>query len=437
MTDTRHVGVIGLWHQGIVAAACLAERGYDVMATDINAETISRLNEGQSPIHEPGLDDLLQKGLASGRLHFSVDLADAVRGRNDIFFMYDTPVDEHDQSDLTCIYDAVRWIAPHMTHDTAMLITAQVPVGTCESIAAVIRETNPHIHFGVAYSPENLRLGMAIERFLKPPLPVYGADDEWTLNRVGDMLSVLDADWKRVSLKTAEMSKHALNAFLATTVTFGNELGNICDMEGVNAQEVAKVLRMEERVGPKAMLFPGLGFSGGTLARDMQTLRGIGDRHNLETRMLDGIWEANKHQNDFVLRKLKAVFGDLRNVHIAVLGLTYKPGTSTLRRSASLEIIHALVSEGAIVWAHDPKADRRELEQYTEFDFYEDPYEAVIDACAVVIITGWPEYRELDFERMKKAMENNVLIDCNNMLDGDALIRMGYRYLDVGRGRAC
>jgi len=436
MTDIRSVGVIGLWHQGIVAAACLVDRGYDVMAVDTNEETISSLKAGKSPIFEPGLDELLKKGLESGRLHFSTDLADAVRGRKDVFFMYDTPVDENDHSDLTCIYDAIRWIAPHMEHDTAMLVTAQVPVGSCESMAAVIHETNPNIHFGLAYSPENLRLGMAIERFMKPPLPVYGADDEWTLNRVDDMLSVLDAEWKQVSLKTAEMSKHALNAFLATTVTFGNELGNICDMVGANAQEVAKVLRMEERVGTKAMLFPGLGFSGGTLARDVQTLRGIGDSSNLETRMLDGVWDANQHQNDFVLRKLKAVFGDLKNVHVAVLGLTYKAGTSTLRRSASLEIIHNLVREGAIVWAHDPKADRQELEEYDEFDFYEDPYEAVVDACATVIITGWPEYKELDFERLKKAMENNVLIDCNNMLDGDALVGMGYRYLDVGRGRS-
>jgi UDPglucose 6-dehydrogenase len=316
-----------------------------------------------------------------------------------------------------------------------MLVTAQVPVGTCETLGEIMHETRPDVHFGLAYSPENLRLGQAIDRFMHPRLPVFGANEEWTRERVLDLLSVLDAKWEQVDLKTAEMTKHALNAFLATSISFGNEMGNICDMTGADFQAVARVLRMEERVGPRAMLFPGLGFSGGTLARDMQTLRNLGDRFELETFLLDGVWQANRHQNEFVMRKLRAVFGDVGNLHIAVLGLTYKPGTSTLRRSASLEIIRDLAREGAMVWAHDPKADPAACEQFSEFDFYDDPYEAVIDASAVVIITGWPEYRELDFARIRNLMSDDVLIDCNNMLDPPRMMSLGFRYLDVGRGR--
>jgi len=429
------VAVIGLWHQGIVAAACLADFGYDVVAADVDAAKIKTLCDGRAPLYEPGLDELIRKGLDAGKLRFTTDLAAAAKGCADVLVMHDTPVDANDQSDLSVVFRDVEAIAPGLAEGCVMLVTAQVPVGTCDKLAAAVRAKRPGLKFGLAYSPENLRLGQAIERFRKPALPVIGSDDAWALDRVEQLLAPCGVKWERVNLRTAEMAKHALNAFLATSVTFANELGNLCDEVGADGVRLAQVLRLEPRIGPKAMLMPGLGFSGGTLARDMQTLRGLGDRFGIETRMLDGIWESNKRQNELVVRKLKKMLGALKGVPVAVFGLTYKPDTSTLRRSASLEIIAEIVREGAVVAAHDPKADRGELASHREFRFVDDVYEAARGAQAVVIITGWAEYRKLDAAKLKQVMARPVVIDTNNMLDAAAMEQAGFVYLDIGRGR--
>ena len=434
-TLQHSIAVVGLWHQGIVGAACLADLGYDVLAADMDEAKIESLKAGKAPLYEPGLNELIKKGLESGRLRFTADVAGAVQGRASVMLMHDTPVDENDHSDLEVVFRDVRAMAPNMESDTLLFVTAQVPVGTCDRIATEIRNVKPRAHFGIAYSPENLRLGQAIERFLKPPLPVIGADDSRTLDRVEQMLAPLGAEWKRVDLRTAEMTKHALNAFLATTVTFANELGNLCDEVGADGVRLAEVLRMEPRVGPKAMLLPGLGFSGGTLARDMQTLRNLGDRAGVETPMLDGVWSANRAQNRLVVRKLKRSFGRLDGVRVAVLGLTYKPDTSTLRRSAAIEIIGDMVREKMIVVAHDPMADRAEVAKHKEFIFVDDVYEALRGARAAVIITGWADYRKLDLDKIKALMANPLVVDVNNMLDADVLEKKGITCLNVGRGR--
>ncbi|MBI3635057.1 MAG: UDP-glucose/GDP-mannose dehydrogenase family protein [Candidatus Rokubacteria bacterium] len=428
------VCVIGLWHQGVVGAACLADLGHDVVAADSDAARVARLAAGRAPLFEPGLDDLVAAGLAAGRLRFTTDVAGAARGRPYVLLMFDTPVNERDESDLGEVLAAAAAIAPGLAPDAAVLVTAQVPVGTCDRLAGIMREKSPHGRFGIAYSPENLRLGQAIERFRHPALPVLGGDAA-TLARIETLLAPLGARWERVSLRTAEMVKHALNAFLAVSVCFGNELGNLCDEVGADGQRVAEVLRLEPRVGPKAMLTPGLGFSGGTLARDVQTLRGLGDRTGLDTALLDGAWQANLAQNRLVVRKLAKVFGSLRDVPVAVLGLTYKPDTSTLRRSAALEIIADMTAQGARIAAHDPRADRDELARHPEFRFCDDPYAAATGARALVIVTAWPEYRELDLDRLKRAMAEPVIIDTANMLDAERATSKGFRYLDVGRGR--
>lgn len=435
VSEKDRLAVLGCWHQGVVGAACMADFGFDVTGVAASSGDTEKLNKGKAPLYEPGLDDLLQKGLAAGRLRFIDSVAEAVADKPFVFIMFDTPVDENDQSDLTCIFDAVREAAPAMQDGVIVYVTAQVPVGTCDKISALIRETSPSLKFGIACSPENLRLGLAVQRFIHPALPVIGSDDPEVLDRLEELFSVFDVNWMRVSLMAAEMTKHALNAFLAACVTFGNELGNICDEVGVDGQTVARALRLEERVGPKAMLFPGMGFSGGTLARDMQTLRGLGDQFGLETAMLDGIWQANQRQNRFVLRKLQKSLGDLNGRRIAVFGLTYKPQTSTLRRSAALEIIGDLKNAGAEITAHDPMADRAEVAQHSEFQFMDDPCAAVEGADALVIITAWEDYLKLDYGRILKAMKGRTLIDCNSMLKAEEMDSAGFEYMNVGRGR--
>lgn len=429
------VCIIGCWHQGVVGAACLADLGCDVLGADHDSQRVANLNSGKAPLFEPGLDELLQKGIRSGRLKFTAEVANSVKGRRDVLIMFDTPVDANDQSDLSEIFLTVAGIAPNLENDSVLFVTAQVPVGTCDRLAAIIREKNPSLKFDIAYSPENLRLGQAIDRFLHPAMPVIGADDDSTLDRVEQLLAPLKAKWERVNLRTAEMAKHALNAFLATSVAFANEIGNICDEVGADGKRLAEVLRLEERIGRKAVLFPGLGFSGGTLARDVQTLRELGRTFGLDTLMLDGIWESNKIQNRLVIRKLKKVFGSLKQVPVTVLGLTYKPDTSTLRRSVSLEIIADLQVAQMKVRAHDPKADRAEVSAHKEFLFFEDVYDALKDARAAVLITGWADYKQLDFERVKKVMAEPVILDIPSVLDANRLQALGFTYMDIGRGR--
>jgi len=425
-----NVAIIGLWHQGVVAAACLADFGYEVLAADHDRERIDALNGGKAPLFEPGLDELIQKGIASRRLRFTSDVAGAVRGHAHVLLMFDTPVNENDESDLSEIFATAKEIAPNLAPESVILVTAQVPVGTCDEIQKIVQRP-------VAYSPENLQLGQAIERFRKPPMPVIGADDDATLARVAELLGVVPVQWQRVSLRTAEMTKHALNAFLAVSVCFANELGNLCDELGADGHRLAEVLRLEPRIGPKARLFPGLGFSGGTLARDMQTLRKLGDRFGIDTPLLDGAWASNQQQNRIVIHKLRRLLGgNLEGRRIAILGLTYKPETSTLRRSAALEIIGDLLRERAQVAASDPRADREELKQYRALQFCDSPYDAARDAEALVLMTPWQQYRELDFDMVRARMAKPVVLDTANLWKAEPLVAKGFTYVDIGRGRA-
>ena len=256
--------IVGIWHQGAVAAACLADLGYRVVGVEQDQTRVQNLNAGKAPLFEPGLDDLLSKGIKSGNLSFTTSLMDGLSETHDVLIMFDTPVDENDEIDLSGIFTTAHEMARYVLPESLLVVTAQVPVGTCRQIAKIIQEANPKAAFGIAYIPENLRLGQAIDRFLHPPLPVIGADRAETLDRVEKLLSVLPVSWMRVDLQTAEMTKHALNAFLAVSVCFANELGNICDAVGADGIKMAQALRLEPRIGSKAMLFPGLGFSGGT-----------------------------------------------------------------------------------------------------------------------------------------------------------------------------
>lgn len=426
---------MGLWHQGTVAAACFADLGYEVIAADADKEKIRELNEGKAPLFEPGLNELIKKNISSGRLKFSDDIPNSIKGIKNILIMLDIPVDENDKSNLTEFFKTCEEIAPNLEDDSTVVVTAQVPVGTCEKISEIIKARNSNAKIGIAYVPENLRLGQAINLFPNPALPVIGSDNKKTSENVEEIFSILGKKWEKTSLRTAEMVKHALNAFIGSSIVFGNELGNLCDAVGADGKKLAELLRLEPRIGQKAMIFPGLAFSGGTLARDIQTLRETGKKHNVETRFFDGVWESNKSQNKIIIKKLGRIFGSLKGLNIAVLGLTYKPDTSTLRRSAALEIISDMVSNGINVKAHDPKADRNEIANHPEFEFFDDTYECIKNASALIIITGWKEYKNLDFVKIRDNMAIPKIIDVNNFLDEDKLKEIGFDYYGVGRGK--
>tara|TARA_B100000242_G_C43049570_1_gene490250 strand:+ start:2022 stop:3353 length:1332 start_codon:yes stop_codon:yes gene_type:complete len=433
----QEITVIGLWHQGIVAAACLAELGFKVTAADLDAKKINNLSNGMPPIFEPGLEELIKKGLKNERLKFVSDLSSAVKGKEFVFLMFDTKVDNNDITDLKDIFESIDKFSKSLNDDCIIYNTSQVPVGTNEELEKKILEKNPEITFSIVYSPENLRLGQAIKLYLQPALPVLGSNDDRALARLESFLQPFNVKWLKVNLRTAEVLKHALNSYLATTISFANELGNICDEIGADGFEIAKALRLEPRIGAKAMLRPGMGFSGGTLARDVQTLRKIGNLKGINTFLLDGLWETNNYQNKFVIRKLEQIYGDLIDIKITILGITYKPGTSTLRRSVALETIKSLISLGAKISVHDPKADEEEIKEIKEImtlDFHKNVNEAIDRTDAIAVMTAWDDYLEIDWKSFKSKVSNPVLIDCNNLYDHKELTSLGYKYFCIGRG---
>ena len=461
MKMSNKICVVGIWHLGCVVSACLADLGYLVVGVDRDPKKVENLNNGVPPLFEPGLEQLLISNLNSKRLSYTTDLSQAVKDSSYVLITFDTPVSEKDEVDLSEIFAAAKELAQCLENGTTIIVSSQVPVGTCEQIKAMIKQSNPQVSlrakrgnlrdcfgatplamtnkqssldFDIAYSPENLRLGQAISRFKHPDRIVIGADSPTTLDKVERLFDVISAPKVRMNLRSAEMAKHALNAFLATSISFANEIANLCDEVGADALKVAAALGSDERIGQKLPLKPGLAFAGGTLARDLKILQNLGDRFGYETHLVDGVLKVNEQQNKLVLRKLNKVYGSIKGLTIGVLGLTYKAGTSTLRRSAALEIIKDLTSSGAIVKAYDPKADLEEVHQHREFKFCADPYTVARDSDALVIVTDWPEFKELDFNFIKSVMKKPVLIDAKNMLDSEQLVAKGFLYSGVGRG---
>jgi len=432
----KKVLVAGLWHQGVVAAACLADWGYEVTGVDFDEQKIQNLNAGRAPIFEPGLDDLLNSGLSNKKLVFSKGTAEQIQSAQVILIAHDTPVDENDISDLEGVFDSINHLIPYVSDGVVFHVTAQVPVGTCDQFAELIGNRRPQLKFSIAYSPENLRLGQALNLYRTPMLPVIGVCDERTFEVLRDFYSLTKVNWHSCPLKVAEMLKHSLNAFLALSITFGNELGNLCDSLGVDGHRLANLLRLEPRIGSRAMLMPGLGFSGGTLARDIQTLRSFGDGVNINTPLLDGLWEANKCQNELVAHRLIEHFkGSIKNIKVCVLGLTYKPGTSTLRRSAALQIINSLVICGAKVSASDPMADREAIKGYKDFNFYENPADAISGADVLVLVTPWEEYKNLNFFEVRKLLSGGLVFDTANLWKDVDVKLAGLRYVNIGGGK--
>ena len=431
----QSICVIGIWHLGSVVSACLADLGYRVIGVDKDPKRIEDLNNGIAPIFEPRVEDLIRANINSNRLSYTTDLGYALKDSNYVMITFDTPIDEEDEVDLSLVFETAVELGEYLKNGSTLIVSSQVPLGTCDQIASLIKQNNPSLDFGIAYSPENLRLGQAIDCFKKPQRIVIGADSESVLDRVETFFDVVTAPKMRMNLRTAEMTKHALNAILATSISFANEIANLCDELGADALKVAEALHSDERIGPKLPLRPGLSFAGGTLARDLKVLRKLGKSFGYETYLVNGVLQVNKQQNKLVIRKLEKMYGSVKNLAIGILGLTYKAGTSTLRRSAALEIIKDLINNGAKVKAHDPKVSLEEVGRHQEFDFCSDPYMVARGADALVIIAAWPEFKSLDFDSIKSMMKKPVIIDAQNMLDDKKMREKGILYFGVGRGQ--
>jgi len=432
------VCVLGLWHLGTVTAACLASAGHQVVGLDFDVETIGKLQAGQPPLFEPGLEELVKQGLANRSLRFTSDMTDALRCARVVWVAYDTPVDEEDRADVEFVFERVTQLFSYLEAGALVLISSQMPVGTTRRLEKAYAEVYPNKPVNFGYSPENLRLGKAINVFTQPDRVVVGVRTKTDRECVAELLKPIIEDPVRtdriewMSVESAEMTKHALNAFLATSVTFINEIAAVCEQVGADAKEVERGLKSEARIGPKAYLGPGGAFAGGTLARDVEFLKQIGVEHHIPTHLIAAVRASNDEHRNWARRKLQSMFGDLRGKRVAVWGLTYKPGTDTLRRSSSVELCQWLAEQGVHVLAHDPVVKSLPVELKAVIELCAMPLDATQNADALVVATEWAGYRSVPVDAVIAAMRTPNVIDANRFLAKTVGANSQVRYIAVG-----
>ncbi len=425
------IAVVGLWHLGTVTAACLASAGYRVIGFDHNPETVGSLQKGHPAIFEPGLEEIIQREAGTGRLHFSSNPED-LAGAEVIWIAYDTPLDEKDLADVEWVIERVAAIFPYIGNGTLVLVSSQLPVGSTRRLEEIYRRVSPAGTATFAYSPENLRLGNAIEAFTRPDRVVVGVRPGADRDRIALLLTPFTHRIEWMSVESAEMTKHALNAFLATSVAFTNELAALCERLGADAREVERGLKSDGRIGPKAYLRPGNAFAGGTLARDLSFLMELGHGEGLPTRLVAAAQQSNEAHKDWPRRRLVEVLGDLHARSIAVLGLTYKPGTDTLRRSSAIETCRLLHAEGASVVAYDPAVRALPVELSQCIDLRPSMEEALRGAAAVLVATEWPEFTSITADDLVRWMQQPVVLDPGRFLESQLGRDKRIRYLAVG-----
>lgn len=423
------IAVAGLWHLGTVTAACLAAAGHDVIGVDEDEALLAGLREGVLPVAEPGLEEIVRAEIASGRLRFSASFAEAA-GADVVWITYDTPVDDEDRADIDFVHTRAMQLLEQMADGAVLLVSSQMPVG---SIARLEREFAARggartIHF--ACSPENLRLGKAISVFRSPDRVVVGVRDAETRAKLERVWVPITPRIEWMSVESAEMTKHAINSFLATSICFINEIATLCERTGADALEVERGLKTDLRIGPGAYLHAGGAFAGGTLARDIAFLRSISERTGAGAPLIDGVYASNQHHKSWLSRRVRDVFPSLAGRTIAILGLTYKPGTNTLRRSSAVEAAEWLRGEGARVRAFDPQIAALPESLAAVIELADSVEQALAGAEAMVVMTPWPEFRE-----MQAAWAPAIVFDAARFLEATLRERPGLRYFSIGRAR--
>jgi UDPglucose 6-dehydrogenase len=377
------------------------------------------------------LEEVIGTGLDSGRLRFAANLEDLPSDVEVLWVAYDTPVNEDDVADVDFVIAQVEAVLPFLPDNTTVLVSSQMPVGSIRRMEAIGDRLCPEKGLGFAYSPENLRLGKALDVFLKPDRVVVGVRAHRDRKRIGQLLAPITDRIEWMSVESAEMTKHAINAFLATSIVFANEIASICEMVGADAKEVERGLKSEQRIGLKAYLSPGGAFAGGTLARDIEFLKVVSQDHQLSIPLLESVKTSNDLHKSWVCRKLKALFPSLDGVVIVVWGLTYKPGTNTLRRSLAVELCNWLIAQGAKVRVHDPAVKELPPAWNGLVQRFDDALGALEEAKVLLVGTEWPEYKEIPKDRLAGAAPGLVVLDPNRFLSslGTAV---ALRYVAVG-----
>jgi UDPglucose 6-dehydrogenase len=429
--------VIGTGYVGLVTGVCFAELGNHVVCLDTDKTRIANIKKGIMPIYEPGLEQLVSQNIAAGRLDFTTNYRTALESMEFAFIAVGTPSGMNGEADLQYVGMAVESIADVIRQPLIIVNKSTVPVGTGDWVAEVItrRHSEKPLEFKVVSNPEFLREGSAINDFMNPDRVVLGSIDREAAEKVAQLYKPLRCPILITDLRTAEMIKYASNAFLATRISFINEIANMCEEMGADVREVAQGMGMDKRIG-HAFLDAGLGWGGSCFPKDVKALEHMADLHGTHPQLLKAVMEINRNQRRRAVLKLRKHLGGLNNKVIGMLGLSFKPNTDDIRDAPALEVIHLLQNEGAIVRAYDPQAMENAAKLMKNVQLCSTPYEVAVKADGLVLATEWNEFKQLDFEKIRTLMQGNVILDGRNLWDPSFLKELGFVYIGVGRGNS-
>ncbi len=428
------IGVVGAGYVGLVTGGCFADLGNNVTCIDVDANRIATLRQGRLPIYEPGLEELIARNVAAGRLHFTQEYSEGIAGADFAFIAVGTPSGASGEADMRYCESAARSIAQAMTGPLIIVNKSTMPIGAGDWVTGIVRrELREPCDFGVVSNPEFLREGAAVGDFFHPDRIVLGATDPAAAEVVAELYRPLNAPVLITDMRTAEMVKYASNAFLATKISFINEIASICEQLGADVKDVARGMGYDRRIGA-GFLDAGLGYGGSCFPKDVRALEYMASMHNCHPQLLRAVMEINRDVRRTFVAKLRRALGSLEGRTIGILGLAFKPNTDDLRDAPALELIHLLQHEGARTRAYDPAAmlGARPLLNEDVY-FARDPYDAAEGCDAIALVTEWNEFKELDMRRIHQLMRTPILVDGRNIYDPDEMVRIGFRYLGMGR----
>jgi UDPglucose 6-dehydrogenase len=430
------IAVVGTGYVGLVTGTCLAETGNTVVCVDINEQKVKMMQEGRLPIYEPGLEQLFHRNIQQERLHFTTNLAEAIEEAKIIFLALPTPPGGDGAADLSYVLGAAKDIAKLIKSYKVIVTKSTVPVGTADKVTAVLKE-NTDVEFAVVSNPEFLREGVAVEDFMKPDRVVVGTLDERARKLMGELYGPYVRQGNPIIFmdeRSSELTKYAANSFLATKISFMNEIANMCELVGADVDMVRKGIGADERIG-RRFLFAGIGYGGSCFPKDVQALAKSAEENKYDFKILNSVMEVNELQKHVLVEKVKKYYnGDLKGKHFAMWGLAFKPETDDIREAPALYIIEDLVAAGATVTVFDPEAMENVKKLIGDKVTYaEDQYDALKDADALLIVTEWSLFRTPDFDKLEKLLKTKVVFDGRNLYDLQKMIDCGYYYNSIGR----
>lgn len=425
--------VIGTGYVGLVTGTCFADIGHQVTCLDVLESRIDQLQNGIMPIYEPGLEQIVKQNVEAGRLSFTTSYSEALENAEFAFIAVGTPSNDVGEADMQYVRMAVSSIAENLNHEIIIVNKSTVPVGTGDWVADLIQNLNGGStpSFSVVSNPEFLREGSAVNDFMNPDRVVLGSTNPEAAQKVAELYEPLRSPIMITDLRTAEMIKYASNAFLATRISFINEIANICESLGADVREVARGMGMDKRIGP-AFLDAGLGWGGSCFPKDVRALAYMADTQGAHPQLLQAVMDINQNQRRNAVKKLEKALGTLDGAVVGVLGLSFKPNTDDIRDAPSLDIIRMLIDFGAKVQAFDPQAMQASQEEIPAIELRQNPYDVAKGADALLLVTEWNEFKSLDFSEIKANMQGNVIIDGRNLWDGQDLADLGFNYFGVG-----